>query len=90
MNVFDKIGKVSLGSRLRLLTSQMSDDASKIYALYEAEGFSPKWFPVFFVLSQDGEKTITEIANEISHSQPSVTKIPKEMAKKGLVKDNLK
>ena len=90
MNVFDKIGKVSLGSRLRLLTSQMSDDASKIYDLYEAEGFSPKWFPVFFVLSQDGEKTITEIAHEISHSQPSVTKIIKEMAKKGLVKDNLK
>lgn len=89
-DIFEKTGKVALGSRLRLLTAQISDDAAKIYELYEVEGFSPKWFPVFFVLSEEGEKTITEIATEIGHSQPSVTKIIKEMAKGGLVKDNLK
>nr|WP_315155244.1 helix-turn-helix domain-containing GNAT family N-acetyltransferase [uncultured Flavobacterium sp.] len=89
MKIFEKTGKMALGSRLRLLTAKVTEDAAKIYELYDVD-FSPKWFPVFFLLSEDGEKTITEIANEIGHSQPSVTKIIKEMSKAGLVKDNLK
>lgn len=89
MDFFNKTGKMAIGSRLRLLTAKVTDDAAKIYELYKVD-FSPKWFPVFFVLSEDGEKTITEIAEQIGHSQPSVTKIMKEMTKAGLVKDNLK
>lgn len=73
-----------------MMTAQLTDDASKIYELYGMEGFSPTWFPVFFVLSEEGEKTVTEIAYEIGHSQPSVTKIIKEMAKAGVVKNKLK
>lgn len=71
------------------MTAKITDDASKIYELYNVD-FSPKWFPVFFVLSEEGAKTITEIAELIGHSQPSVTKIIKEMSRAGLVKDNLK
>lgn len=89
MDFFNKTGKIALGSRLRLLTAKVTDDAVKIYELYGA-GFSPKWFPVFFVLSDGGVKTVTEIAGQIGHSQPSVTKIVKEMGKAGLVKDNLR
>src|SRR5690606_5448841 len=43
----------------------------------------------FYVLYGQGAKTITEIAGEIGHSQPSVTKMIKEMAKAGWVRDNL-
>lgn len=89
MNIFERTGKMALGSRLRLLTSRFTDDATKIYEMYNVEKFSPKWFPVFFVLSETDEKTITEIAKEIGHSQPSVTKIIKEMIKAGLVNDKL-
>lgn len=89
MNLFERTGKMALGSRLRLLTAKVTEDASKIYDLYNVE-FSPKWFPVFFILSEDGEKTITEIASEIGHSQPSVTKIVKEMITANLVEENLK
>ncbi|MEX6690552.1 helix-turn-helix domain-containing GNAT family N-acetyltransferase [Danxiaibacter flavus] len=88
MNLFERTGKMALGSRLRLLTARITADAAKIYELYDNE-FSPKWFPVFFVLYQDGEKTITEIADEIGHSQPSVTKIIKEMEVAGLVFTNI-
>jgi DNA-binding MarR family transcriptional regulator/N-acetylglutamate synthase-like GNAT family acetyltransferase len=45
----------------------------------------PKWFPVFYALSNGEEKTITGIANEIGHSHPSVSKISGEMIKAGLV-----
>lgn len=80
---------MALGSRLRLLTAKVTEDAAKIYGLYQVE-LSPKWFPVFFVLSEDGEKTITEIATEIGHSQPSVSKIIREMTAAGLVEENRK
>ena len=89
MEIFNRTGKMALGSRLRLLTSKVTEDAAQIYELYNIEGFSPKWFPVFFVLSEIEEITITEIAKEIGHSQPSVTKIIKEMTKAGLVNDKL-
>ena len=89
MNLFEKTGKMALGSRLRLLTAKVTEDASKIYELYNVE-FSPKWFPIFFMLSEEGEKTITEIANDVRHSQPSITKIIKEMTIAGLVQENLK
>lgn len=89
MNLFEKTGKMALGSRLRLLTAKVTEDASKIYELYNVE-FSPKWFPIFFILSEEGEKTITEIANDVGHSQPSITKIIKEMTIAGLVQENLK
>jgi DNA-binding MarR family transcriptional regulator/GNAT superfamily N-acetyltransferase len=88
MNLFEKTGKMALGSRLRLLTAQVTDDAAQIYDLYNV-GLSPKWFPVFFVLADEGEKTVSDIAAAIRHSQPSVTKIIGEMKAAGLVKENL-
>lgn len=89
MEIFNRTGKMALGSRLRLLTGKVTEDAAQIYELYNIAEFSPKWFPVFFVLSETEEITITEIAKEIRHSQPSVTKIIKEMTKAGLVNDKL-
>ncbi|MDR3024920.1 GNAT family N-acetyltransferase [Chryseobacterium sp.] len=87
MDLFEKTGKIALGIRLRFMASNITEEAAKIYELYGVD-FLPKWFPVFFVLSEGGSKTITEIAEEIGHSQPSVTKIIKEMTNAGLVKDN--
>lgn len=84
MNLFEKTGKMALGSRLRLFTARITDNASKIYEAYHID-FAPKWFPVFFVLTEGYEKSITEIATEIGHSQPSVSKIIKEMIFAGLV-----
>jgi len=89
MDFFDKVGKVALGSRLRLMTAIITDDAAKVYELYGVD-FMPKWFPVFYTLWEKREITITEIANEIGHSQPSVSKIVQEMIAAGLVNENLK
>lgn len=88
MDFYNRTGKMAIGSRLRLLTGKVTEDAAKIYELYKIE-FSPKWFPVFFILAENGGKTVTEIAEEIGHSQPSVTKIIKEMTAADLVNSNL-
>ncbi|WP_212003048.1 GNAT family N-acetyltransferase [Chitinophaga sp. HK235] len=86
MNFFDTVGKMAIGSRLRLLTDKITEDAAQIYDTY-AVNMQPKWFPVFYVLSRGEQKTITEIAREIGHSHVSVSKIVREMAGKGLVKE---
>ncbi|MFZ0597523.1 MAG: GNAT family N-acetyltransferase, partial [Flavobacterium sp.] len=52
--------------------------------------FMPKWFPVFYTLMEEKEITITEIANEIGHSQPSVSKIVQEMIVAGLIEESQK
>jgi len=82
---FDNIGVMALGSRLRALSHKVTEDAEKIYGVYNIE-LKPKWFPVFYFLSnQDKGISITSIANEIGHSHPSVIKIVREMSKEELV-----
>ncbi|MET4139007.1 GNAT family N-acetyltransferase [Pedobacter sp. UYP1] len=84
MEFFNQVGKKAIGSRLRMLTEKITEDAAQIYQFYDID-IQPKWFPVFYVLSQGEAMTITAIAKEIGHSHPSVSKIIGEMAKKGLV-----
>jgi DNA-binding MarR family transcriptional regulator/GNAT superfamily N-acetyltransferase len=84
MDFYNQVGKMALGSRLRRLSELITDDAANVYKLYNID-LRPNWFPVFYVLSNSKEKTITEIANDIGHSHPSVIKIIREMIKKGYV-----
>jgi DNA-binding MarR family transcriptional regulator/GNAT superfamily N-acetyltransferase len=87
MDIYNQIGKIALGSRLRRLSKQIAEEAFQIYKLYNID-LQPKWFPVFYVLSQGQKKTISTIATEIGHSQPSVSKIVREMTKKGIIVEN--
>lgn len=87
MNIYTQIGKIALGSRLRRLSEHIAEEAFQVYKLYDID-LQPKWFPVFYVLSRGQKKTISIIATEIGHSQPSVSKIVREMAKKGIVVEN--
>lgn len=70
-----------------MLTDKVTEDGAQIYQLYDID-MQPKWFPVFYALTKDKEKTITELAKEIGHSHPSVSKIISEMLKKGYVKES--
>src|SRR6202012_725911 len=88
MEFYNKTGKMALGSRLRRLSELITDQASKVYRLYDID-MQPKWFPVFHALTTGDEKSITQIAQEIGHSHPSVSTIVKEMTKKGLVQESL-
>ncbi|MDB5129424.1 MAG: family N-acetyltransferase, partial [Mucilaginibacter sp.] len=77
---------MALGSRLRRLSELVTDQASKVYELYEID-MNPKWFPVFYALAQGEDKSIMQIAQEISHSHPSVSTIVKEMVKHGVAQE---
>ena len=82
---FDNIGEMALGSRLRTLSEKLTEDAERLYGLYQVE-LKPKWFPVFYFLShQHKGKSITSIAKAVGHSHPSIIKIIREMSDAGLV-----
>ncbi len=83
--LFDDAGPLALGSRLRRLSERLSEDAASIYKRYETD-LKPKWFPVFYVLSRHGAMSITNLATEIGHSHPSVSKMVSEMLHSGLVR----
>lgn len=73
---------MALGTRLRHLSDLVTEEAAKIFQLYDI-AFQPRWFPVFFVLSEGRGKTITRIAQEIEHSHVSVSQIVRDMVKQG-------
>lgn len=75
-----------MGTRLRALSETVSRDASMIYETY-GTNLQPKWFPVFYVLTNRPENTVTSIAESIGHSHASVSKIIKEMSKAGLLSE---
>ena len=84
MDFYTRTGKMALGSRLRRLSEQMTEQAAGIYDLYQVD-LQPRWFPVFYSLSPTEEKSITDIAREIGHTHPSVSQIVRELANKGYV-----
>ncbi|MEN0050143.1 MAG: helix-turn-helix domain-containing GNAT family N-acetyltransferase [Bacteroidota bacterium] len=84
MSLFNEIGSMAIGSKLRKLSDTITEDAAQLYEQYHIP-LKPKWFPVYYVLSEGQEKTITSIAQEIGHTHPSVSKIVKEMTKADLV-----
>lgn len=84
MNFFHHAGQKAIGSRLRLLSETITADAAEIYRLYDID-LSPKWFPVFYVLSELGPQSVTEIARQIGYSHVAVSKLVREMASAGYV-----
>ena len=86
MDFYEKTGKMALGSRLRRLSDAITEQAAGIYDLYQVD-LQPRWFPVFYALSEGGEKSITDIAREIGHSHPSVSQIVREMTARGYIVD---
>ena len=84
MDFYTKVGKVATGSRLRQLSETLTADAAEVYRLYGVPA-DPRWFPVLHVLSHQETATVTEIAQVIGHSHPSVSQIVKKMKAKGLV-----
>ncbi|NQZ82802.1 MAG: GNAT family N-acetyltransferase [Colwellia sp.] len=83
MDFYALTGKMALGSRLRRLADTITSEATKVYESYGV-GIDPKWFPVFFMLTQKEQASISEIASDIGHSHASVSQIVKEMTKKGI------
>lgn len=84
MDTVKQLGELALGSRLKRLSDETMKAGRKIYAANKID-FEPKWFPVYYVLSQADQMTVTEIAEAIGFKHPSVSQLVKELEKNGLI-----
>lgn len=78
---------MALGSRLRMLSESLTENAKSVYELYGIP-LNPKWFPVFYVLSKQENASIGSIAVAIGHTHPSVIKIVRELKEAGIAISN--
>ena len=85
LQLYEKTGKIVLGSRLKQLSETLADQAARVYELYEVD-LDPKWFPVFYMVKSGSCLPITVIAEAIGHSHASVSKIAKEMTAAGILR----
>lgn len=85
MEFLKQLGEVAFGTRLRLLTDRFIQDGAKIYQKQNID-FEPRWFTMFYLLSQRSPLSISEITSELGYTQPAVTQIANIMVKKGIVK----
>lgn len=84
MDLISDLGALAIGSRLKRLSDRMMKSVSEIYKS-SGVNFESKWFPIFYVLSREGEKGIMEIAEILNISHPGVIQIAKEMEKAGWI-----
>ena len=86
IELFEKSGILSLGSRLRWLSDMVTKEAGEIYKLYGLE-IKPKWFPVLYMLFKGDDNSVTGIAKAIGQTHPSVSNLVKDLVAAGLVEE---
>lgn len=84
MDIFNHLGELALGSRLKRLSDKIMRDGSKIYQDNGIE-FEPRWFPVFYTLSKQSPLGVTEIARNLGITHAAVSQVVRELLRKKLI-----
>lgn len=84
MDLFNQLGELALGSRLKRLSDRIMRDGARIYQSNDI-GFEPKWFPVYYMLSQKAPLGVTELSQDLGVSHAAVSQVIRELLKKKLV-----
>lgn len=87
IELFEKSGIQSLGSRLRWLSDVITRDAGEIYKLYGLD-IKPKWYPILYMLFKGDDNSVTGIAKAIGQTHPSVSNLVKDLVAAGLVEES--
>ncbi|MDZ7934125.1 MAG: MarR family transcriptional regulator [Emticicia sp.] len=83
-DVFSKLGPLIVASRLKRMSDYIMRAGAEFYRSKGIE-FEPKWFPLYYLLSQEKELGIMEIAQKLNISHPAVIQLGKELEKKGWI-----
>ncbi|HEY4323278.1 MAG TPA: helix-turn-helix domain-containing protein [Mucilaginibacter sp.] len=84
MNLYQNLGYLVLGSRLRRLSENI---LSEINRAYQNEGidFDASWFPVFYLLSKNDSLSIKELSEQIEVSHPAASQLITNLKNRKLV-----
>jgi DNA-binding MarR family transcriptional regulator len=84
MDLISELGTLAFASRLKRLSDWGMQSTLDVYKFYDID-FEPRFFPLFYCLSQKGEVSIMELAENLNVSHPAVIQIAKDLEKKGLI-----
>ncbi|MFN4284955.1 MAG: MarR family winged helix-turn-helix transcriptional regulator [Lacibacter sp.] len=84
MELYQQAGFLLFGTRLRRLSELFLSDVKKVYRRQRIR-FEPAWFPVFYLLSRDGQVTIRSIADALCISHPAASQLVSTLQQKKLV-----
>lgn len=87
MDFYQSLGYLVIGSRMRRLSDYLIAEINKVYQ-EEEMGFDASWFPLFFILGQEQEVSIRQLADRIQVSHSAVSQLVSNLKKKGLVQSN--
>ena len=79
-----KLGELAAASRIKRLSEILMQDVGRIYK-EQGFDFEPKWFLIFFQLSQQKTMSVTELAKAVGITYPAVNQLAAEMSRAGLV-----
>ena len=83
-DVFSKLGPLIIASRMKRMSDYIMRAGAEFYRSNGIE-FEPKWFPLYYLLSQEKEIGIMEIAQKLNISHPAVIQLGKELEKNGWI-----
>lgn len=95
MDLLRQLGPLAIASRLRRLTEWLYKDGARIYQELSFD-FEPRWFPLFYLLKESDEISVTQAAQALGLTHPAINQIAGELSRSGLVestsdkKDNRK
>src|SRR4051794_33114486 len=84
MDYFKAVSGLALGSRLRRLSDAYFSEVKLLYA-QRGFDFEPRFFPLFSLIVQAGETTVTDAAEELNLTHPHISQLSKEMVKARLL-----
>ncbi len=84
MTLIKQLEELAFGTRLKLLTERLIQDASRVYRSLDID-FEPRWFAIFYLLNTKSPLSVTEIAAELEITQPAVTQLADLLIKKGYI-----
>ncbi|MBV8391399.1 MAG: MarR family transcriptional regulator [Mucilaginibacter sp.] len=85
MNFYESLGYLVLGSRLRRLSESFLSEINKTYQAAGIE-FDASWFPVFYLLLNNGSLSIKELSDTIGVSHPAASQLVANLKNKKLIK----
>jgi DNA-binding MarR family transcriptional regulator len=88
MNFYQQLGFLVFGSRLRRLSESFLSDVNNIYKAHKIP-FDASWFPVFYILSKEGEVSIRQISNQLGITHSAASQMVSNLQEKGYIKSTV-
>lgn len=88
MNLYQSLGYLVLGSRLRRMSETFLAEINRIYQ-NEGIEFEASWFPVFYLLSKNESLSIKELSEQTEVSHPAASQLITNLKNKNIVETSV-